>query len=298
MTSYREFLNGRPSAEKELKAYLDLLGPEWHKKEFKLAAKDPDYGVREAVTALANSDGGEVFLGVNDSRVVVGTSATEGSLTQTLRQNTARREEWCETCLTNVVRDVLAIPLDGERGRVLVLEVFPPGVPVFVQTDDDRDGLLYCYRDGGSTHRAGTFTAIRRYRETRAAQILRTLYSELSRASQRIRRNASLPPLLDPPLPYYARVLSDGSLYRYLPQDDLDFIMGGPNGGAGYADAYLRFVAVVQRFRAKSGIPWENVTVEILAQNQANSLGDYPTEISTAVKQLQSHLKLRGILVE
>lgn len=231
MSTFGEYLGGRPATEEALGGYLKTLGSEWMRREFKRATTDPDFGVREAVAALGNSEGGEVFLGVDNSLTISGTSATTESVAQTLSQEGTRREDWCETNLSTIVSETRSIAVRDGQKRVLVMEVRPPGVPVFVQcrSQDDRDELLYCFREGDRVRWAGTFTALKRDRQTRRAEVLRNLYLEFELAVNRV--NAIYPTPLG--LPYLENCLQDGTFLKVLTKEDQESILGraDPQGG-------------------------------------------------------------------
>lgn len=137
MATYREWLitEKRSNDSTALTDYIaQLVRDEGWRSEFKAATRDVNFGVREAVCALANSRGGEVFVGVQDEGIVDGTSVTEQRINETLRQARADRSDWFETDLVNV-SDVLAIPFSSGDRWAYVIEVRGPDRPVFVFED-------------------------------------------------------------------------------------------------------------------------------------------------------------------
>src|SRR2546427_9018851 len=137
-SNFRSWLAGTKAREGRLIEYLASVG-EWWNSEFKAATTEIDYGLRKTVCALANTDGGEVFLGVRDDKSLTGTDVDGNRIEQILRQGQASPGDWYVVDLNEPVSRTFPIPLANRSGkRVHVLEVKPRGVPAFVLGRDNE----------------------------------------------------------------------------------------------------------------------------------------------------------------
>src|SRR2546427_5662791 len=141
-TTFRAWLAGRQATEDLLTRYISSL-VEWRTSEMKAAVEAVGFTLREAVCAIANSGGGEVFLGVRNDHTFVGTVVTEQRLTQVLQQAGAPPGDWYLVDLTRGVHHVVTIPLGSPPAMrfVYVLEITRPGLPLFVHEEKNELSL-------------------------------------------------------------------------------------------------------------------------------------------------------------
>jgi hypothetical protein len=127
MVRFSEFLKakGRTADEALLREYLSIRG-EWARLEFKEAKGTSSFGLRKAVTAFANRDGGDLFLGVNDGGSVVGTSQDPSAVSRILNQEGSPTRGDCLTNLIGAVKEPVPIPIENGL-RVLWIDVAPHG---------------------------------------------------------------------------------------------------------------------------------------------------------------------------
>ena len=246
-TTFRRSLAGRQATEELLTQYISSLA-EWRESEMKAAVEDVDFPLREAVCAIANSGGGEVFLGLGNDRTIIGTGVTEQRLTQVLQQANAPPGDWYIVDLTRVVHHVLTIPLPAPSSKrfVYVLEVTRPGLPLFVHEENNELSLYL--RHGESSIRANSFSALEWGRNLTREEILRTCYLELKVLSRLVSEMfAGMAIGLGLTLPYLTKRLEDGTFYQYLTDEDIIFILGRARGGGGYEGGIVRWVFETRR---------------------------------------------------
>ena len=240
-STFREWLAGRSPSEKDLSDYISALG-EWWKSELKAASEDTDYALRKTVCAFANTEGGEIFVGVGNDRAVTGTTLTDQRLAQVLRQEKGPRGEWYVVDLTRPVRNVtpVAVGPTSTQKQAYVLEVARVGLPVFLL---EKDGELSLYvRQGESSIRANSFSALAWNRGLNRQEILRTCYLEMKTLSRAVgEASPGIAVGLALSLPYFTKRLEDGTIYRYLTDDDLVFLIGRAHGN-GYEGGNVRDV--------------------------------------------------------
>jgi hypothetical protein len=221
--------NDEEGTEAALKRYLDLLGEENWESEFKSTISDAgDLQPRIAVAALANSHGGELFLGVAATKALIGTAFNADSIQSVLRQQGAPRSEFFVTDLNECVRTgIQSISLEG-GGEVLVVEVVEQAIPVYVLAPAE---VLELYvRRGASSPRLGAFGALGWYRDRRRATMLREIFREFDLMSQQVRVDVGFATGVSPVLPYFQRSLEDGSFYAILTNADRDALVGRAGG--------------------------------------------------------------------
>jgi hypothetical protein len=246
MTTYVEWrnANGRANDPSALGDYIKgLISPEGWLSEANASVRTVDYHAREAVVALANARGGEVFVGARNDGTVDGTTVTEQALNETLRQPKAERGEWFETDLLKV-SDVAPVPFP-EGGRwAYVIQVRVPDRPVFIF---ENDRYWMAKRSGSDTFRAvDSRESMQWFRESRRGEILRNCYTELSMYLSRLSLHSYLPDGLPERLPYVSKVSEDGSLLRFLTVDDRGRLLGsgipGVTRSPGFVDLYYAVV--------------------------------------------------------
>src|SRR2546428_366657 len=176
-SSFFEWLAGRTASEATLSEYLASSG-EWWNSEFKAASEDVDYSLRKAVCALANTRGGEVFVGVRDDRTISGTTRTGQQLGQVLKQSAAPPGEWYVVDLTRAVFRIVPVPVGvaSPRRFVYVLEIVRVGLPVLVF--ETRQKLEIMRRQGMNRGEE--------YRET--DDVLRSAREDIPRSAESFKR--------------------------------------------------------------------------------------------------------------
>jgi len=296
VTTFREYLAGRPAGEELLANYLSALG-EWRKSEFKAAAEAGDAVIRSAVCAIANTEGGEVFVGVSDDGKTPGTSMSEQQVSQLLRQAHAPPGNWYVVDLTRVVHSILAVPVGSESGgkRVHVLEIRRPGMPVFVREDDGS--LAFYYRQGESSRRANSFEALEWNRRIVREDMLRTCYLELKTLAKVVGENyPGLALGLGLRLPYMMRRLEDGSFYQAMTDEDLLFILGEATG-SGYRGGVVRAVFEM-RYRLEQQLQRSGMDTVAAFEESRNILRNAAETLSNCADSFRNYLGRQGIVVE
>lgn len=287
------WLEGRASNERELSKYIVTLG-EWWNSEFKAAVDHGDYVLRRAVCALANTRGGEVFLGVSNDRKLVGTRLTEQSINQVLRQDGAHPGVWYVVDLTLVVRRVMPVPLGSVGTFVYVLEVRSLGLPVFLR--EETNELSLYLREGESSVKADGFKALEWSRKLTREEILRTCYLELKTLSRTVgEMNVGLSVGLGLTLPYLSSRLEDGTFYRMLSDEDTMFMLRRSKG-SGYEGGILQDLFEV-RHRLQQIIERGMHTIT-QSDESKRILGDASERLSRSVESFRNYLLRQGIPVD
>jgi len=302
LPTFRDWLGKREPTAPVLQEYLASLGQEWLRTELKAATEDVDFGLRRAVAALHNTRGGNVFVGVRNDRTIAGTAVSVERLRQVLAQSRIDPpNDACITDLTSAVNAFLVVQ-DGEV-RVVVIEVIRTGKAALLI--DENGAFQLCYRRGDETLEADPGKVIDWFRATRREEILVTVYRELKALSRRIRRWNYFPDLPDPALPYLASCMADGTLYRFLSDDDLLAIIGGTRDAQegpapGFVHTYLSTVRQAVAFYDRAGLNPSAINLEQAQQAMETglSLGDYQTELDNRVKEFRDWLLRQGILPE
>jgi hypothetical protein len=263
-TSFRPWLNGRPASPALLKEYVDGLPAEWWTSELKACEDHAGFGVRKTVAAMANSRGGEVFIGVRDDRSLVGTPTTLLGVEQELAQPNAQPGPWYIVNLQQPVDEVVPVegaPL-GLGDRCLVLHVRRMGVPVFAR---EYDGRLSLYlRSGSSSVRAAPFEALEHVRQNSRERLLLGIFRELETmvAQIRIAPNYDLRTTAGvfPSLPFFTKSLEDGRFYELLTDTDIVALLGRRSSGqsgdttGGSLTRFLDLDALVARVRERHAL--------------------------------------------
>jgi hypothetical protein len=174
MVRFSDFLAGAEPTEARLLAYL-AAHPEWVRLEFKEARQVPVHGLRIAISALANTVGGDLFLGVKDDGVILGCSFDSVAISEVLRQTGAPVREDTRTNLVDVVRDPKFIPL-VTGNRVWWLDVPEFGWVVGAMKEDGTLGLYD--RPGANSPEVIGFAAVDLYNRPSRARLLRKVYEE------------------------------------------------------------------------------------------------------------------------
>lgn len=177
MTRFAAFLDGKEPDVALLRTYLSTRG-EWVAREFKLADRPSVFGLRVAVAAFANTEGGDVFLGVTDSGDPIGTPVDPSEIGRTLRQEGAPARDGFITNLVLVVRDPRRIVLENGR-PVYWIDVAAQGLLAGVLKSDGTLGLYD--RPGAESDEVKGFEAIDLVRRKTRARLLVALFSEFRR---------------------------------------------------------------------------------------------------------------------
>jgi hypothetical protein len=236
-----------------LMEYLQQLGEESWESEFKTAlSQGGDLQPKIAVAALANRYGGELFLGVDPARKLVGTTYDADTLSNVLHQSNAPRFDRFITDLTECVRMGIQTVENIPQGRVLVLEVAAQALPVLVE-GPSRELELYVRRSGSSPL-LRTFAALEWARERRRESMLRSLYLEFDLMSRQLWTDMGFASGISPVLPFFQECLVDGTFYTVLTSADREAMLGragdGGGGNPGFLGRILRLSAEVEQARA------------------------------------------------
>jgi hypothetical protein len=301
--TYREWLrtNSREANPETLTDYLGEIRDEDWNAEFKRAENDIDYGVRRAVASLANHEGGELFIGVNDSdRALSGTRLRKVDLYSRLRQE-GPREEWYTLDLAPLAVETTEVQLPDPEKRILVVEVRKSLLPGIVC--DDNGKLSWYERLGNSDHELEPVDWVRRLRERKRGKLLLELYREYD---GRVR---SIPTVLnfvriDPNLfhlPRYESARADGLVYTTLAEEDRRLLVdqAPPSPGSfsapGILEKFLRDGAEIV-FRAEREFEETGRLTEAVTGNdlRIHAMSLFPSDLSTFV----SHVRRLGLLQE
>jgi hypothetical protein len=198
------------------------------------------------VAALANWKGGEVFLGVDNEGVQVGTPLTWEQVEAALFQESAPRSVNFVSDMKRVVRipcvEVQLAPSNPGR-RIFVIEVLEQALPVGVW---EKGGFELWVRDGSSSQRLNGFDGIGWFRGRRRAIVLREIYLEFEMMSRQVRPDEGYTVGVTPVLPYFTRCMEDGTLYSVLTADDRHVLIGAAmeghlgGGSTGFIGTLLR----------------------------------------------------------
>jgi hypothetical protein len=259
---YREWLATvqRPNAAAELALYLSTTATaEGWQSEYKAAAHDPDFGVREAVAALGNSRGGEVFVGVDDAGQVLGSPVTLDALNSVLRQTAATPSPWRIVDLLETVGQITPVAVANAGGSAYVIEVKSYDRPAFVIDSGGR--LQLPVRSGNQTHKMDCATAIEFFRQRSRASVLRGCLAELRTFSLQLSPHRSLEDGLPDPLPFIQSITQDGTASTILTASDRTAVFGEGTGGARTTGAVDTYYRAVRRIRAQ---------LDLLPQSERN----------------------------
>lgn len=296
--TYREWLalSNRPNTPSELGAYIASgASAEGWLTEFKAATRNPDYGVREAVAALANARGGEVFVGVEDSGNVTGSPVTPEALNETLRQTHALAASWRIVDLMQVVANTTPVALDRDGLTSYVIEVRSYDLPCFVLS---TGGLLVLpVRSGSDTKLLDPATSIEWYNSRRRADVLRACLSELRTFSLQITQFRALDEGLPDPLPYMHSIVQDGTAYRILTASDRAALFGAGilNGRTtGAVDPYYRVIRRVRAALDRLPIPNRNLPIRDI-RDISFEFANLEADIRASVQALENYLRSQGV---
>ena len=210
MPGFQTFLNGRAANRELVEEYLERT-EEWTGVEFKRADKASDFGLRKAVSALANAQGGEVWVGVDESlRRATGTDMDPDSISKVLTQEEVRGPLPVVTDLRRTI-SVSPISVDvGNNRRAYCLEVRPPGVPCLVKEDAGTWAMFK--REGRESKLLDAVGVLRESRRIDRASMLRQVYTEFRDAvrTHLINPRSQQPPDPDP-MPRFRELRRDGS---------------------------------------------------------------------------------------
>jgi hypothetical protein len=245
-STYYRFIQARgenPSRE-NLTEYLAAMPTEDWGAEFKSAVNETaDFLLRRPVAALGNHAGGELFVGVTDTRALAGTAVGKDEFYRRLSQEGPRGDWYILDLSPLAIRTTPVIVAEGRE--VLVVEVRRGVVPALVM-DKDR-GPLWYERRGGSDHELTSYEAVEARRRFVRGELLLQLYREFENA---VRAIPDFPQNVGPVAPRYFRLprfascREDGSITSVLTEDDRNFLLvsavsaTGPSG-PGILQAFL-----------------------------------------------------------
>jgi hypothetical protein len=232
--TFHQYLKGKEATIEDLKSYLAGLD-EWWNSEFKIATDasldNNAYSVREAICALANTNGGEIFLGISNDKQIIGTNFTYERLSEILRQSNAPRADWYIIDLNEVIKQSPIIVILDQDKKAYILEIRRPGVPIFIQ---DNGKMNAPRRIGNQTLKSDGLTTINIYRTMKREEILRTCYIEFRTFTQRIHQGYSAWSLgLGLKFPYLIKRMEDGSFYNELRPEDIRQLVGKKSNSGG-----------------------------------------------------------------
>jgi Putative DNA-binding domain len=182
VTRFAAFLGPRDPVEALLREYLQTRA-EWIALEFKRAGQGSDFGLRIAVAAFANTEGGDLFLGVDDTGSPVGSAVDPAEISRVLSQAGAPVRDGCITDLVRVVKDPRRIPLSNGLA-VYWIDVIPQGLLAAVVRSDGTLGLYT--RPGAESDEVRGFDAIDLFRKRTRARMLVALFLEFRRVVRAI----------------------------------------------------------------------------------------------------------------
>jgi hypothetical protein len=298
---YREWLrqNAWENSAVALETYLaEGANAEGWTSEFKTAARDANYSVREAVAALHNALGGEVFLGVGNRGTVEGSTVAQEALNETLRQRRALPASWRVTDLLNVTSNTTKVELPGGASWAFVLEVRPSDLPAFVL--DQSDGLVLPVRSGSDTKILDAASAIEWHLRRRRGEVLRSCYKELFTFALQLSQHQPLPEGLPDPLPYIHSVIQDGTAYTLLTAKDRAALFGAGvlNGRSiGAVDTYYRAVRVVRDALARRTEGYRNVAIRSL-EGLSFEFANLEAEVRASLDGLGRHIRAQGFTLD
>ncbi len=265
MQPFSEYAAGKTLTEALLQEYLDRTGTEWTSLEFKAAVAQSDAGLRQAVCALANTNGGELFMGVTDTREILGSQMGTDQVNSTLMQSDAPRSPWHIVDLTRVVVSPFhEIPTRVAEHRAYVLTVRDPGLPALFWSDDR---VLELYeRRGRSKAKLGGPEALDWNRRQSRARMLLRCYREFDTLSRRLDFQMNYPTDFRLGLPYLVQTMNDGTFYETLTDKDREALLGraSPGGGGshGFVGDFLELGRRVQRVQERlerEGTPYRDL---------------------------------------
>lgn len=261
MTRFASFLAGREPDESLLRQYLGTRG-EWVAREFKRADRPSDFGLRIAVAALANTDGGDVFLGVDDSGNPVGSPADPAELSRVLEQAGAPSRDGYLTNLLKVVRDPRRIALANGRS-VYWIDVAAQGQLVAVVKSDGTLGLYN--RPGAESDEVRGFDAIDAFRQKTRARLLFALYRESRRIVRSIPQYYTMPNQVREDTIRPIRQILESQEWQTVATDS-DWALSG----YGYLGTLLSFPADAEQWERlppeRKGVEWRQRTLGPLDQ--------------------------------
>lgn len=237
-TTYRQWIGVRQASKESVDEYIHSMS-EWFRTEYKLTANADSSNIRKAVCAMANSKGGELFIGIdNNTHQCIGTNLTVETVSNYLEQIEAPRSEWFESNLRNVVKFLTQVSLNREGMSVFILEVIPIGVPIGVL----EQGKLELYvREGESTKHKNSFEALTWNRMASREKILRNCYVEFVTIVQRLINVIPQGSLgMGIKFPFLEKCMEDGTFYRDLTNKDRAILLGGKIDGSQKRGIYYR----------------------------------------------------------
>ncbi len=239
--TYRESIAAQEPNMENLQMYLDSVHPqEWNRSEYKAYSKKVGDGLAREVAAMANTKGGEVFIGVDDDRSIKGTRVSENDIKNSLRKEGAPTSPSINSDLTSVV-EITKVDLKANEMKVFVyvLEVRPNGK---ISIARDKTGTYEVYiRRGESTERAQGWEVVGIVKSIGRETMLRSLYSEMSTLNKRLSHGQHWQHLgLGLELPYLQSIMEDGTIYEYLTPEDIEVVLGTSKDGTDWVGGCYR----------------------------------------------------------
>ena len=237
-----------------------------------------------------------MFVGVANDGEVRGVEVTEQALNEILRQSKAERGEWFETDLLNVC-DAQAVEIESGARWAHVIGVRSPDRPVFTLENGRYD---MAGRSGSDSLGLDSRRSIERYLNWRRGEILRSCYRELKQYLPQISLHRPLPSGLPERLPFISRAAEDGSLYRFLTEEDLTFLFGAgvTNGGrsGGVVDLYYEVTGWTRERLSGKPIALHNVPLRDLGAGMMG-FGNLDGDVRDRIAGFARYLDTKGFSV-
>ena len=292
-STYYEFLRARGDepSKVNLEEYLLAIPTEDWGAEFKSATNAAtDFLLRRPVAALGNHEGGELFVGVTDTRGLDGTGVRKDEVYRRLSQQ-GPRGDWYILDLAPIAFRTTEVPISEER-RVLVVEVRKAVVPALVM--DKERGPLWFERRGGSDHELTSYEAVEARRRFARGELLLQLYREYENA---VRAIPDFPPNSGPvaqryfQLPRFASCREDGTISTVLREEDRTLLLvAGANQQGGAAPGLLqRYLDAGVRIDVDAGRQSTGIVIYQYVGNELRVARDnFRRELGTFALHLQS----------
>ena len=280
MPSFQAFSKGRTVNRELVEQYLAET-EEWTGVEFKRADRTSDFGLRKAVSALANAGGGEVWIGADESRrEAKGTDMDFDSISKVLTQEGVSGPL---SVVTDLLRTIPGAPRSvdvGNNRRVYCLEVRPPGAPCLVK--DEHGTWIMFKREGRESKSLDAEGILRESRRMDRAVMLRQIYTEYRDAvrTHLIDPRSQLPPDRDP-MPRFRQLRENGSWGSLATESDRGLT----------SDSYLGLVLGFPSFyeAAQRRADPRN------RENFPNELNSRRASMRDALSQLERYLRREGV---
>lgn len=297
---FRQAVGEAPVDAAALRRYVDGLGAEWWQSEFKTCELDVGYGLRKSVAAMANGRGGEVFVGVTDTKEVRGSAAPVQRVEQELAQRGDGSGDGFLIDLNQTVGFLTAVPASGST-TAYVLEVSPSPLAALVLEPGGGEASIHVRRSASSVKLDGV-GALRWSRELSRERLLLAIFREFRTMVQQVRIAVNHDLRVDsgflPRLPLLGRSLENGSFYDLLSEADIKELLGRRTSSqqgdtSGHLSRYLDLPGMVELTRSRVVSPFAHHGDERAVVEQ---LQDLPRQLELDVEGFRLWLVQQRIL--